>query len=128
MIGRETGFQPGRLGALDSLGRLKTDKKQPPGALQVGIVQTAYANGASTEYIHEKLKCEVRVTPTGVKHLHTAAEEFDVGVYFEANGHGTVLFSAALVQRLHEVIDHVVAMRRHQTCPCVLGSAVMWRL
>lgn len=31
--------------------------------------------------------------PTGVKHLHHAAESFDVGVYFEANGHGTVLFS-----------------------------------
>jgi phosphoacetylglucosamine mutase len=25
--------------------------------------------------------------------LHHAAEEFDIGVYFEANGHGTVLFS-----------------------------------
>lgn len=33
--------------------------------------------------------------PTGVKHLHHAAEHFDVGVYFEANGHGTVLFSPA---------------------------------
>lgn len=31
--------------------------------------------------------------PTGVKHLHHAAEHYDVGVYFEANGHGTVLFS-----------------------------------
>ncbi len=71
--------------------------------LQVGIVQTAYANGASTAYIRESLRAEVRVTPTGVKHLHAAAEEFDVGIYFEANGHGTVLFSAALVQRLHEV-------------------------
>jgi phosphoacetylglucosamine mutase len=31
---------------------------------------------------------------TGVKHLHhAAAEKYDVGVYFEANGHGTVLFS-----------------------------------
>jgi len=28
--------------------------------------------------------------PTGVKHLHHAAMQFDVGVYFEANGHGTV--------------------------------------
>lgn len=28
-----------------------------------------------------------------MKHLHHAAESFDVGVYFEANGHGTVLFS-----------------------------------
>lgn len=29
-------------------------------------------------------------TKTGVKHLHHAAQEFDIGVYFEANGHGTV--------------------------------------
>jgi phosphoacetylglucosamine mutase len=35
----------------------------------------------------------VTCVPTGVKHLHHAAESFDVGVYFEANGHGTVLFS-----------------------------------
>ena len=31
--------------------------------------------------------------PTGVKHLHHAALDFDIGVYFEANGHGTVVFS-----------------------------------
>jgi len=31
---------------------------------------------------------------TGVKHLHHAAEQFQIGVYFEANGHGTVLFSS----------------------------------
>ncbi len=29
-------------------------------------------------------------TKTGVKHLHHAAQEYDIGVYFEANGHGTV--------------------------------------
>lgn len=32
----------------------------------------------------------MRCTKTGVKHLHHVAQEFDVGVYFEANGHGTV--------------------------------------
>lgn len=31
--------------------------------------------------------------PTGVKHLHHKALEFDIGVYFEANGHGTVIYS-----------------------------------
>ena len=35
----------------------------------------------------------MRCVSTGVKHLHHAAEHYDVGVYFEANGHGTVLFS-----------------------------------
>lgn len=33
------------------------------------------------------------LTATGVKWLHAAAHKFDIGVYFEANGHGTVLFS-----------------------------------
>ncbi|KZT30572.1 phosphoacetylglucosamine mutase [Neolentinus lepideus HHB14362 ss-1] len=61
------------------------------GKINVGVVQTAYANGASTKYLVERLP--VKCVPTGVKHLHHAAEHYDVGVYFEANGHGTVLFS-----------------------------------
>ncbi|KAI0788475.1 phosphoacetylglucosamine mutase [Abortiporus biennis] len=59
--------------------------------IKVGIVQTAYANGGSTKYLSDRLP--VKCVPTGVKHLHHAAEHYDVGVYFEANGHGTVLFS-----------------------------------
>lgn len=59
--------------------------------LQLGCVQTAYANGASTAYLQAKVP--ITCTKTGVKHLHHAAEQYDVGVYFEANGHGTVLFS-----------------------------------
>ena len=35
----------------------------------------------------------VACVPTGVKHLHHKAQDFDIGVYFEANGHGTVTFS-----------------------------------
>ena len=61
--------------------------------LRVGVVQTAYANGASTAYIEKYLQVPVVCTQTGVKHLHHAACQFDVGVYFEANGHGTVVFS-----------------------------------
>lgn len=61
--------------------------------LKLGIVQTAYANGASTDYIVKKLNVAVACTPTGVKHLHHKALEYDIGVYFEANGHGTVIFS-----------------------------------
>jgi phosphoacetylglucosamine mutase len=59
----------------------------------MAVVQTAYANGASTAYLREKLGLEVPFACTGVKHLHHKAVEYDVGVYFEANGHGTVVFS-----------------------------------
>ena len=38
-------------------------------------------------------KIPVSCTPTGVKHLHHEAQRYDCGVYFEANGHGTILFS-----------------------------------
>ncbi|KAL9057177.1 MAG: hypothetical protein Q9162_002505 [Coniocarpon cinnabarinum] len=62
--------------------------------LRIGIVQTAYANGSSTEFVEQTLNLPVICTATGVKHLHHAATRFDIGVYFEANGHGTVLFSS----------------------------------
>ncbi|KFU84489.1 Phosphoacetylglucosamine mutase, partial [Chaetura pelagica] len=61
--------------------------------LKMAVVQTAYANGSSTHYLEETLKVPVHCVKTGVKHLHHKAQEFDIGVYFEANGHGTVLFS-----------------------------------
>jgi len=68
--------------------------------IKVGVVQTAYANGASTKYLSERLP--VKCVPTGVKHLHHAAEHYDIGVYFEANGHGTVLFSPETQQAMRE--------------------------
>lgn len=61
--------------------------------LNVGLVQTAYANGSSTKYVQEVLKLPVVCAKTGVKHLHHEAEKFDIGIYFEANGHGTVTFT-----------------------------------
>lgn len=59
----------------------------------IGVVQTAYANGASTRHIRS-MGIKSKMTCTGVKNLHHEAKHFDIGVYFEANGHGTVLFSA----------------------------------
>ncbi|OAA49320.1 N-acetylglucosamine-phosphate mutase [Metarhizium rileyi] len=70
--------------------------------LRIGVVQTAYANGASTNYIEKHLQLPVVFTPTGVKHLHHAACQFDVGVYFEANGHGTVVFSQEAMRTFRE--------------------------
>lgn len=72
----------------------------------LGVVQTAYANGASTDYL-KQMGLEVVFTPTGVKYLHEKAAAYDVGIYFEANGHGTILFSnhflSWLEGRIHEL-------------------------
>ncbi|XP_074437387.1 phosphoacetylglucosamine mutase isoform X1 [Larus michahellis] len=72
-------------------------------ALKMAVVQTAYANGSSTRYLEETLKVPVHCVKTGVKHLHHKAQEFDVGVYFEANGHGTVLFSKAAETKVRQL-------------------------
>ncbi|KAL7149956.1 hypothetical protein ABFS83_05G076900 [Erythranthe nasuta] len=68
----------------------------------LGVVQTAYANGASTEYL-KQLGLEVVLTPTGVKYLHEKAAEYDIGIYFEANGHGTILFSETFLSWLESI-------------------------
>ncbi|XP_060687603.1 phosphoacetylglucosamine mutase isoform X1 [Hemiscyllium ocellatum] len=71
--------------------------------LQMAVVQTAYANGSSTRYITEVMKVPVYCVNTGVKYLHHKAQEFDVGVYFEANGHGTVLFSKTAENNIRQL-------------------------
>jgi phosphoacetylglucosamine mutase len=71
-------------------------------SLNLGLVQTAYANGSSTNYITKKLKVPVACVPTGVKHLHHKAQDFDIGVYFEANGHGTTLVSDSAYELLQK--------------------------
>jgi phosphoacetylglucosamine mutase len=77
------------------------DEKFP----RVGVVQTAYANGASTKFLNEVLKVDVALVPTGVKHLHHRAAEMDVGVYFEANGHGTALFSEKTSAKIDAALE-----------------------
>lgn len=61
--------------------------------LSLGVVQTAYANGASTEYLTNTLNLKVDFADTGVKNLYKQALNYDVGIFFESNGHGTIWIS-----------------------------------
>ncbi|KAI5697030.1 hypothetical protein M8J75_003983 [Diaphorina citri] len=71
--------------------------------VNIKVIQTAYTNGNCTNYIKNTLNIDVIFTSTGVKHLHHEALKYDVGVYFEANGHGTVLFSEKLKSLLKQI-------------------------
>lgn len=74
---------------------------------KVGAVQTAYANGASTYFLKNNLGLDVKIVPTGVKHLHAAAHHFDIGIYFEANGHGTLLYKASRMLELENYLTNL---------------------
>ncbi|KAL4911573.1 hypothetical protein BDW74DRAFT_143205 [Aspergillus multicolor] len=84
--------------------------------LKIGVIQTAYANGSSTDYIEKVLKLPSVCTNTGVKHLHHAALRFDVGVYFEANGHGTVTFSENALKTIKTTEPQSPAQQRALEC------------
>jgi phosphoacetylglucosamine mutase len=73
--------------------------------LSVCVVQTAYANGSSTSYLENTLKIQVHCVATGILNLHEKASESDLGIYFEANGHGTVLFSQKAKDQLKKVTN-----------------------
>lgn len=60
--------------------------------INLGVVQTAYANGASTNFLRKTVgEKSLACAKTGVKHCHHKALSYDIGVYFEANGHGTLI-------------------------------------
>lgn len=40
---------------------------------------------------------------TGVKFVHHTAAKYDIGVYFEANGHGTALIKGHVVEQLKTI-------------------------
>ena len=69
--------------------------------VRVGIVQTAYANGAAHKCVLASgIDCPY--AKTGVKYCHHKAVEYDIGIYYEANGHGTAIFKDAVVERFRE--------------------------
>lgn len=80
--------------------------------ISLGVVQTAYANGNSTEYLQKTLQVPVSCAKTGVKHLHhEAVTKYDIGIYFEANGHGTVIFSPKFYEVIEEQKESCVAVQ-----------------
>uniref|UniRef100_A0AAA9SJ04 phosphoacetylglucosamine mutase n=1 Tax=Bos taurus TaxID=9913 RepID=A0AAA9SJ04_BOVIN len=62
-----------------------------------------YYQKLSSAFVELTKQVPVYCTKTGVKHLHHKAQEFDIGVYFEANGHGTVLFSKAAETKIKQL-------------------------
>jgi phosphoacetylglucosamine mutase len=71
----------------------------------IGVAQTAYSNGAATKYLSSLRGVEVVIAKTGVKHLEIAIHPFDIGIYWEPNGHGTVLYSDSFSSRIEKTLE-----------------------
>ncbi len=59
------------------------------------------------------VKTDVVIAKTGVKYVHEAAHvNFDVGTYFEANGHGTILFGSKFYTLMATAESHLLTKSR----------------
>jgi phosphoacetylglucosamine mutase len=70
---------------------------KPKEKTTIGFIYTGYTNQSCIEYIKrlqfdDNIDISCICTSTGVKHLHNEAEKYDIGVYFEQNGHGNIIF------------------------------------
>ena len=91
---------------------------------KIGIVQTAYSNGGSTSFIRKGMCMDICCTSTGVKYLHQEAKAFDIGIYFESNGHGTALFDPEFIKELEEYEDDNVFVTKLLAAYAMLNQNV----
>ena len=72
------------------------------------------------------------IAKTGVQHVHHAAKTFDIGVYFEANGHGTVVFGPTFYSYIAQAealfmaaeASRPVSLQRLRLIPSLINQAV----
>jgi len=68
--------------------------------ISIGFIHTGYTNKACLDYVKSKIPHMKTVcTATGTKHQHAEAIKYDIGIYFEQNGHGNVIFNNDIEQR-----------------------------
>lgn len=71
---------------------------------ELGVVYGGYTNQGFVNYATNTLKVGGKFSNTGIKNAHVKAKEFDVGVMFEPNGHGSIIFRRSymnLLESLH---------------------------
>jgi len=62
--------------------KLDSGKKIEIEKWKMAVVQTAYANGSSTNFFTNELKFQVKIVPTGVKFLYSEAIKNEIGIIY----------------------------------------------
>ena len=76
--------------------------------IDIAVIHTSYSSINFIKYINT-LGIKTVCTATGVKNLHKEASKYDIGIYFEYNGHGTVLIkNSKNIQKLSKIEQNYV--------------------
>ena len=78
--------------------------------ISLAIITTAYSNGGFWNYVKKEIKpLKLILAKTGVKHLHRKARDYDLAIYFESNGHGTVFHNEKTMEKISEIKNSLEA-------------------
>ncbi|KAK1444121.1 phosphoacetylglucosamine mutase [Babesia gibsoni] len=82
------------------LSRLKEPPSEP---IRFGLLINPYANGSARKYIEKMIKeynttiagvkWNLVICRVGIKHMQAKVPNYDVALFYEANGHGNVVFN-----------------------------------
>ena len=89
-------------------------------SISIGIIHTAYSNGgfddAISGYSDPKIRVENKIVSIGVKNLLRETPNYDVAIYFESNGHGSIMVNN------HHGIQELIVLKR--LFSQVIGDAI----
>lgn len=89
----------------------------------IGVVLSYYSNMGAMDYL-KNLGFNVVLAQTGVKNFVKEARKYDIGIYFEPNGHGSVAFSKKFVEKLDQTESaEILKIFTRMFDPCV-GDAL----
>lgn len=90
---------------------------------EIGVVLSHYSNMGAMDYLKSK-GFKVVLAQTGVKNFVKEARNYDVGIYFEPNGHGSVTFSKKFKETVEGIKTPTILKNLVQMFdPCV-GDAL----
>ncbi|KAI5153270.1 phosphoacetylglucosamine mutase [Enteropsectra breve] len=87
----------------------------------IGVILSFYSNMGAVEYLQNKTK--VVFAQTGVKNFVKEAKNFDIGIYFEPNGHGSVHFSRKTLEIFSSKNCAILKLLSEMFDPCI-GDAL----
>lgn len=88
--------------------------------ISLGVCCTAYSNGTFMDYIRNVLKLKLTLTKTGVKNLHAGAYNYDIAIYFESNGHGTVYYNNSVKEKIERLYSFIESSADSQVLEMIL--------
>jgi phosphoacetylglucosamine mutase len=78
-----------------------SEEEEEKKLIRIGVIHTPYSNGGFMQYVDtlsaaiqnqtDRISIRRQSVPIGVKNLIRAAESYDIAIYFESNGHGSIV-------------------------------------